>query len=242
LGCGLPSHRIGWQLTVRSLYRMSLISDALRKAELQRSNPELNHVSGWDRRTGSSPTQSPPMAAPKRPRALMFANIGVLALLCVVAVYFFRDQPMGAATETLSSDSARETENEFENSTTGDSFSDFATSAREAAELPPPETSTSPFLPPAVASAERLPTTEEYSLVGTSSLGSNTLISVVRVSDRRSMWIPVGKTVGEVTAVSYDPDTDRAVIRVRGNLLTITMDVLPPAAPESDAEEAANSP
>jgi hypothetical protein len=48
-------------------------------------------------------------------------------------------------------------------------------------------------------------------------------LSVIRKSDRRSIWVPVGKTVGEVTAVSYDPDSDEGVIRVRGNLLSITM-------------------
>jgi hypothetical protein len=33
----------------------------------------------------------------------------------------------------------------------------------------------------------------------------------------------VGKTVGEVTAVSYNPDLDQGVISVRGKLLSITM-------------------
>src|SRR5688500_483061 len=112
---------------------MSLISDALRKAELQRSNPDLNHVSGWDRRHAVSSTPSPPTATPRSSRALMFANIGVLALLCVVGVYFLRDQPMGVATETLPTASANEAEDDFGNSTTADASSDFATPAREAA-------------------------------------------------------------------------------------------------------------
>jgi len=61
-------------------------------------------------------------------------------------------------------------------------------------------------------------------------LGSNTLLSVIRKSDRRSLWVPVGKTVGEVTAVSYDPDSDQGVISVRGKLLSITMSDSAPSA------------
>jgi hypothetical protein len=35
--------------------------------------------------------------------------------------------------------------------------------------------------------------------------------------------VPIGKTVGEVTAISYDADSDSAVIRVRGEFITIRM-------------------
>ena len=54
-------------------------------------------------------------------------------------------------------------------------------------------------------------------------VGKNTLLSVMRRSDQRSFWVPIGKTVGEVTAVSYNPESDDAVIRVRGQLMTIVM-------------------
>ena len=54
-------------------------------------------------------------------------------------------------------------------------------------------------------------------------VGPNTLLSISRRSDRRSVWVPLGKTVGEVTAVSYDPLTDRAVIEVEGRTLNIRM-------------------
>ena len=94
----------------------------------------------------------------------------------------------------------------------------------------------SPFVPAAFNAANKPPVTEEYNLGGTSTLGSNTLLSVIRKSDKRSIWVPVGKTVGEVTAVSYDPDSDQAVIRVRGQLLSVTMDSLagsPVSAPNT---------
>jgi len=79
----------------------------------------------------------------------------------------------------------------------------------------------SPFRPPSEpdANAEDV----EYDLAGMTSVGKDTLLSVVRRSDQRSFWIPVGKTVGEVTAVSYNADSDNAVIRVRGKLFTIVM-------------------
>ena len=218
-------------------HRMSLISDALKKAELQRSNPELKDVSGWGRRSGVPTAEPQQTSSTKSSRALVFSNVAALALLCMVAIYFFRDQPMGAATEPLSA--ANEAQDDFESTTSRASATVEPESSLEGAEERAAETSASPFLPPSESTADRPPPTEEYSLVGTSSLGSNTLVSIVRLSDRRSSWIPLGKTVGEVTAVSYNPDTDQAVIRVRGNLLTITMDVVPPAASEPEAEAAA---
>jgi len=41
------------------------------------------------------------------------------------------------------------------------------------------------------------------------------------VADKRSIWVAVGQTVGEVTAVSFDPKTDEATIRANGKLLTL---------------------
>ena len=73
------------------------------------------------------------------------------------------------------------------------------------------------------------PGTTEYDLNGTSTLGSNTLLSIVRRDDKRSLWVPLGKTVQEVTGVSYDPTEDRAVIRVHGNLYSVRMRDLAPA-------------
>lgn len=55
------------------------------------------------------------------------------------------------------------------------------------------------------------------------SFGRETLISILRQSDQRSLWIPLGRTMSEITAVSYDPAKDEAVIRVGGRTLTLPM-------------------
>lgn len=81
----------------------------------------------------------------------------------------------------------------------------------------------SPFLPPAGATAPAATGPAAYELTGMSVVGKDTLLSVLRVSDKRSTWIPVGKTVSEITAVSYDPAKDEAVIRVDGRTLNLTM-------------------
>ncbi|MEO6001888.1 MAG: hypothetical protein ABIZ04_26815 [Opitutus sp.] len=81
----------------------------------------------------------------------------------------------------------------------------------------------SPFVRSAPAPVESSSSDVEYDLAGMTVVGKNTLLSIVRRSDQRSIWVPVGKTVGEVTAVSYNPDLDNAVIRVRGQLVTIGM-------------------
>jgi hypothetical protein len=67
------------------------------------------------------------------------------------------------------------------------------------------------------------PPSPPYELAGMSALGKNTLLSILRRSDHRSVWVPVGKTVGEITAVSYDAQTDKAVIRVDDELFTLSL-------------------
>lgn len=81
----------------------------------------------------------------------------------------------------------------------------------------------SPFLPPANAAPATSNATAPYSLAGMTVLGKDTLVGVTRTSDKRSFWVPVGKTVGEVTVVSYDTTKDQAVIRANGQLQTLTM-------------------
>ena len=216
---------------------MSLISDALKKAELQRAQPPLARESRWNQGT---PAQSTPTEPPSRSgsRGLFFANIAVLAIVCLAAIYFVRNEPMAGNNDDAVVDAGDRPE-----TTTSEFASDDSAMAtpsafeEEPSGGPLPE---SPFLPPNSTAANQPPVTEEYDLGGTSTLGSNTLLSVVRRSDRRSLWIPVGKTVGEITAVSYDPDTDQAVIRVRGNLLSLTMRnfMLDPAeTPSADNSE-----
>ena len=79
----------------------------------------------------------------------------------------------------------------------------------------------SPFLPPAGTPAPAAKEPSAYSFAGMTVLNGETLLSITRESDKRSTWIPVGKTVGDITAVSYDPKKDEAVIRADGRELTL---------------------
>lgn len=81
----------------------------------------------------------------------------------------------------------------------------------------------SPFLPAASAGAAAASGPGAYEFVGMTTLGDQTLVGLNRQQDKRSFWIPVGKTVGEITAVSYDPKTDQVVIRAEGQTLTLTL-------------------
>ena len=95
----------------------------------------------------------------------------------------------------------------------------FAVAADARAQTPITE---SPFLPPATAAATAKGSTP-YELAGMSVAGKATLLSITRVRDKRSFWVPVGQTVSEITAVSYDPKTDQATIKAEGQLLTLSM-------------------
>ena len=81
----------------------------------------------------------------------------------------------------------------------------------------------SPFLPPANAAGPKKTEATAYELAGMSVAGKATLLSITRVRDKRSTWVPVGQTVGEISAISYDPKTDQAIIRAEGQLLTLTL-------------------
>lgn len=93
-----------------------------------------------------------------------------------------------------------------------------ASSALFAAESAKTE---SPFLPPAGAPAPAAKEATNYSFAGMTVLNGETLLSITREADKRSTWIPVGKTVGDITAVGYDPKKDEAIIRVDGRELTL---------------------
>ena len=191
---------------------MSLISDALQKAQEQRGKSQFR-ISDWNSAAlGAAQERTPP--ARTSSSGFFFANLAVLAAVCVVALYFFRDR--SASVEHAAPSVA--------------TTSVPAPAAEQKPELstaaPIPSTSASAEIAPAPAPAVAMaanepPVTADYELGGTSSLGSNTLLSIVRKEDKRSLWVAVGKTVGEVTAVSYDPSADRAVIRVRGSLLSV---------------------
>lgn len=94
-------------------------------------------------------------------------------------------------------------------------------SSLTAAESPAKE---SPFLPPPGATTVAMPAAPlGYSLSGMTTVGKETLLSITREKDKRSTWIAVGKTSGEVTVLNYDPKKDEAIIEADGKKLTLPM-------------------
>jgi hypothetical protein len=93
----------------------------------------------------------------------------------------------------------------------------------------------SPFLPPSSAAQNSPSAASAYALTGMTVVGKDTLLSITNQSDKRSVWIPVGKTEGDITAVSYDAAKETAVIRAGGQSYNLTLKkgaVLPgPAMP-----------
>lgn len=81
----------------------------------------------------------------------------------------------------------------------------------------------SPFVPPAGTAAAAPAADAGYAFTGMTQLGRDTLLGFARLSDKRSVWVPLGKTVGDLTAVAYDAKTDTATIQVDGKVLTLTM-------------------
>lgn len=185
---------------------MSLISDALKKAQLQRAAPSAS----WAQ---AQPAYArAPHATPSSSRRLIVANIVVLTAICVGAFYFFGERATPARA-IQPSPVATVPPAEPAPASASASSSDTGTAKLAA----------SPFLANDAAPSAPHNVSPDYNLAGISSLGNNTLLSVVRQSDKRSVWVPVGKTVSEITAVSYDPESDQAVIRVHGHLLSIAM-------------------
>jgi hypothetical protein len=194
---------------------MSLIADALKKAELQRLQPS-SRATIWDR--AGHANAEPRASAPRSARFLFAANVAVLALICVSALYFVRNNRSIAAGQSAETNTPAQP---AVAAATPIPAAEVPTAIAEAGPAPAPA-SESDFVP-ATFNPAKPPVTDDYVLGGTSTLGSSILLSIIRKSDRRSLWIPVGKTIGEVTAVNYDSETDQAVIRVRGNLLSVTM-------------------
>jgi len=62
-----------------------------------------------------------------------------------------------------------------------------------------------------------------YEFVGMTVVGNVTLLSINRVSDKHSFWVPLGKTVNQITAMSYDPRSETAVVRAENQTLTLKM-------------------
>ena len=206
---------------------MSLISDALKRAEEQRLNPSLANPSvsnAADWHVTSSASIAARGESKRTPSSsLFFLNVVALVAVFAFALYFFRagPQPIDQGTIQRAGGSS-------EPSTTSVVGSAVSIPSEPSSGLQTQPIATQPaqrtapdhsLVPTAIVATP--PTTSDYELGGTSGVGSTTLLSIVRRDDKRSLWVPVGKTVAEVTAVSYDPEADHAVIRVRGNLLTV---------------------
>jgi len=189
---------------------MSLISEALNKVQLQQQNAAA---------FSSYPNQSSRRHQPVvRVKSLTFiwANAAILAVFFVAGLVYLRTRSYPAAdaaapTRTVQAPVVSSTAPVAQPATVS------ANSTFSAAQEP-----AAPSAAPTAFSASSS-ASSDYDLAGMSALGSSTLLSISRRSDHRSLWVQVGKSVGEITAISYDPDTDSAKISVNGRLQTIRM-------------------
>jgi hypothetical protein len=182
---------------------MSLLNDALHR--VQRLRGEKLHAEGLVRH---GPTRQAAITKPaKRVSPLMWVMINaVIVMLVLVANHFFvRDpSPNVEAASVISPVPA-------------------TAPIKMTVRAPAKQPVFSPVLPRAESVPESGPAELDYDLAGMTVLGKNTLLSITRRSDQQSFWVPVGKTVGEITAVSYNPEAVNASIRVRGQVVTIVM-------------------
>lgn len=186
---------------------MSLINDALLKAERDRAETAAANAARLDPLTRAKLRREQRKRQSLGPILAKAAVLGVVFAALIVILIRQRTPSAASAPDTP------------------------ALVARPApAQLATPELSApSPFAAPAPSEPPRATANADYALAGMSVLGNDTLLSIVRQSDKRSIWVPVGKTVGEITAVRYDPDHDLAVIRVGGRHLTLSMSGPAPA-------------
>jgi hypothetical protein len=207
---------------------MSLVNEALKKAERLRSGQPSPEAARADYASGNrAETRSPP--GRRQFLAILAANAVILVIFLVIVMIYFRprqpasvnppvNSPVTAAVLPPAPSSAPVTRS----SSPAVDLPSGTASAQVPATDPASE-QVQPaavyFLPPAAKKTNAV----DYDLIGMTVVGKDTLLSIFRRSDKRSVWVSVGKTVGEITAVSYDPAADQAVIRVNGKLRTIGM-------------------
>jgi hypothetical protein len=201
---------------------MSLINDALNKVQRQRG--EKLTVDALSR-YGSTPHVAAPKPAGRIPAALwVLINAGVLVVVLGGYHYFFRN---AAATDRADAPLSRSSSARPVRVAATPDASDSRAPVSRISEPSPTVASTELRVTrdTSVATNSGVQAAPEtaYDLAGMTVVGKGTLLSIIRRSDQRSFWVPIGKTVGEVTAISYDADNDSAVIRVRGEFITIRM-------------------
>lgn len=189
---------------------MSLIADALQKVELDRAE-----AAALSRGPALPPAEyvrrRKRLQNARSTRALVFNTVGVTAGFALLLGLLF-------ATRTHSGEPA---------------IPATPTVVAHAVDDTPPPAAASASVPPVTPAPPRA--SSDYALVGMTAMGAQTLLSIARPGSG-SVWVPVGKTVGPITAVSYDAASDRAVIRVNGELLTIGLRESSSGAPSPPAE------
>lgn len=182
---------------------MSLINDALQKAERDRTEAAIAEAARLDPLTRARKRREQKKRQSLGP---IIANAAVVGLVFAALIFVVMRQRSGDAAPVENVASAPVVERP-------------APSQAGVPDLP----AASPFAPPAADTPPPATPTADYTLAGMTAVGEDVLLSIVRQSDKRSLWVPVGKTVGEITVVRYDADNDLAVIRVGGRHLTLRM-------------------
>jgi hypothetical protein len=195
---------------------MSAINDALSKVQQQRKEAAAVKAAARSplRRVQTIGTKAPGRAPLY---VWVLANLAVISLLVAGYFFFFRDsvQTIQPAVVLPAPISAPEPVPLAQPAKSGPSAAPESIRVTRAPEAQVARVSdlARPY--------ETVPADGEYELSGMTAVGESTLLSITRRSDRSSFWITVGKTVGEVTAISYSPETNDARIRVRGQVITI---------------------
>lgn len=86
-------------------------------------------------------------------------------------------------------------------------------------------TKDSPFMPAGTPTVDQAPPAQPgtHELVGIIATTKQTLVGITEKSTHKSFWIALGKSVEGIEVVSCDPAEDRAVVRINGELLTLSM-------------------
>lgn len=214
---------------------MSLINDALIKAERERAEEAAARAAGL-------PVEHPKYRAEKRRRSRQLQSIPLavvntvvlLACFAVIILIVVRNRPASDAPALAATAPAERAEPDLLPIADSDLDASPTFVVSDSPDVAPPRSASdadSPFDSPTSSAVAAAPSTE-FELVGMSAVGNTTLLGINRRSDQRSVWVPVGKSVSGITALSYDAASDRAVIEVNGRQLTLGLRAGAPIAAE----------